>query len=198
MRLIGSRAAVVALVAAVAALSIALGMWHSWPAEAQDTWIVNDDLLPTEDDCDTPNFETDNIDAVIDHAFVSDGDTLVICEGTYQGGITVDKSLTIEGREGADRVDVVIEVAPGPSSTTDGLTIEANDVTIRHLKLDGPDGLENGIYNLGPDGDHLTINDVEVTDWLAGILMEFTEHAVIEDSHIHDNAAFLHLSESFL
>jgi parallel beta-helix repeat protein len=189
MRWIQSRTAGVALVVtAVVTFSIALATWQSWPAEAQDTYIVNDDLLPEEGGCDTPNFETDNIDAVIDHVEVSDGDTLVICEGTYRGDITVDKSLTIEGREEADRADVVIAVAPGPSSTTDGLTVEADDVTIRHLKLDGPDGSEYGILNLSPGNDHLTISDVEVTDWIVGILMESTEDAVIEGSDIHDNA----------
>ena len=33
----------VALLAAVAVLTIALATWQSWPAQAQDTYIVNDD-----------------------------------------------------------------------------------------------------------------------------------------------------------
>ena len=185
MRWIRSRTAVVALVAVVAALTIALGSWQGWLAQAaDDTWIVNDDLLPAEGGCNTPDFETDNIDAVIDHMDVSDGDTLVICEGTYQAGVTVDKSVTIEGREGAVRADVKIE----ETAANDGLIVQANNVTIRHLMLEGPGGstTDGGIVIIhGTDG--TTISDVEVTEWDTGIFADDSAGTVIEYSNIHDN-----------
>jgi parallel beta-helix repeat protein len=187
MRWIQSKTAGVALVVtAVVTLSIALATWQSWPAQAQDTWIVNDDLLPAEDGCDTPDFEMDDIDAVIDHMEVSDGDTLVICEGTYLGGITVDKSVTIEGREAAARGDVVIDVDPaGPSF---GLSIQADNVTIRHLTLDGPAEPSGGISVPHPGSANLTVGDVEITDWRNGITTDTARDMVIEDSYIHDNS----------
>jgi len=185
MRWIRSRTAVVALVVTgVAALSIALGMWHSWPAQAQPDLIVNDDNDPAVDGCDSPDYST--IQLAVDHS--SGGETIMVCEGTYDGGVTVNESVTIEGREGADRADVVIEVdAPTPA---DGLTIEADNVTIRHLTLDGPGASNVGILvpAVGPPGyEHVTINDVEATEWSQGIQTNDAVDLVIEDCYVHDN-----------
>jgi hypothetical protein len=77
-------AGIAGLLAALAiGLALSLGLWGSWTASAQDTFIVNDDTSPTEGGCDTPDFETERIQDAIDSGLVADGDTLVICPGTY-------------------------------------------------------------------------------------------------------------------
>src|SRR4030042_3599185 len=92
------------LLAAVAiGLGLSLGLWGNWTASAQDTFIVNDDTAPADGGCGTPDFETEDIQDAIDSALVADGDTLVICGGTYHppDAIEVSKAVTIEGRAGA-------------------------------------------------------------------------------------------------
>ena len=113
-----------------------LGLWGHWTASAQDTFIVNDDTVPAADGCDTPDFETEDIEDAVDSALVADGDTLVICEGTYNPPNTIEvaKAITIEGRAGADREDVLVQGIAG----SDGLEIQTDGVTIRHLTLTGP------------------------------------------------------------
>jgi parallel beta-helix repeat protein len=172
------------LLAALAiALALALGLWGHWTASAQDTFIVNDDTAPAEGACGTPDFETEDIQDAIDSGLVADGDTLMICEGTYNppNAIEVTKSLTIEGRAGADREDVVVQ------GSSDGFVISADSVTIRHLTLHGPAGTDNGIlFNAGTDD--ATISDVEATDWNYGIYVDDSTATVVENSSVHDNA----------
>ena len=78
----------------------------------------------------------------------------------------MNKKLTIKGQETVDRDEIVIQVA---ATGTDGLAINATDVTIRHLKVDGPAvATDDGIVGQCRDA---TIDDVEVTDWCTGIVM---------------------------
>jgi parallel beta-helix repeat protein len=183
MRWIRLRTAVVGLVTVVVVLTIALGSWQGWLAQAApDTVYVNDNLLPDVDGCNAPDANT-----IADGITAADpGDTVVVCEGVYEGGITVDKSVTIEGREGADRADVLLEV--DPASPTFGLSIEADNVTIRHLTLDGPAGTRTGIVVPHPGSSDLTIGDAEITDWQYGISTDSAGDMVIEGSYIHDNS----------
>ena len=189
MELIRSRTAVVAVVVmAVAALTIALATWQSWPAQAQDIWIVNDDTGETVGGCGSPDFLTSDIEDAIDSPAVSDGDTLVICEGTYVGDITVDKSLSISGYEGAARGDVKIDI--DPASPTDGLAVSADNVRIRHLTVDGPGASNVGILVLtaGPPGyKQVTISDVELTGWDEGMRTNNAVDMAIEGGHVHHN-----------
>ena len=75
---------IAAFVAALAiVLALSLGLWSHWTASAQDTFIVNDDTTPAADGCDTPDFQTEDIEDAIDSGLVADGDTLMICDGTY-------------------------------------------------------------------------------------------------------------------
>jgi parallel beta-helix repeat protein len=169
------------IVALAIGLALSLGFWGHWTASAQDTFIVNDDTAPAEGGCDTPDFETEDIQDAIDSGLVADGDTLVICEGTYNppDAIEVTKSLIIEGRPGADRDDIVVQGVAGD----DGFAISAEDVTVRHLKLVGA-GDEAGIRTLR-DGD--AIQDMEITGWTIGVWLQGVEDNVVEASSIHDN-----------
>ena len=71
----------------------------NWTASAQDTFIVNDDTARPTDGCDTPDFQTEDIQDAIDSGLVADGDTLMICEGTYNppDAIEVTKDLHHRG-----------------------------------------------------------------------------------------------------
>jgi parallel beta-helix repeat protein len=178
---IGGLAAVVATLAIVFALS--LGLWNYWTASAQDTFIVNDDTTPADGGCDTPDFETEDIEDAIDSALVADGDTLVICEGTYNppDAIEVTKSLTIEGRPGANRDDIVVQGI----ASDDGFVIAVGGVTIRHVKLVGANA-DSGIKIL-PGADNNAIQDMELTAWDDGVDATLAEGNVVETSKIHTN-----------
>jgi len=179
LRRIGGMAALV--VALGLGLALSLGLWSSWTASAQDTFIVNDNTTPAEDGCDTPDYQTDDIQEAIDDGDVADGDTLMICDGTYSppDSIQVTKELIIEGRAAADRADILIE-----SVAHDGFVVSAENVTIRHLTLEGS-GTDRGIW---VSDNNATIEDVEVSDWSQGIFLDAAEGTTVQDSDIHDNA----------
>jgi parallel beta-helix repeat protein len=179
-----TRIAVMAIVLAVLAIGLALSLGlGSWTASAEDTFIVNDDTSPADEGCDTPDFETEDIQDAIDSGLVADGDTLVICEGTYNppDAIEVTKSLTIEGRAAANRDDIVVQGVAGE----DGFVILVDGITIRHLKLVGAasgDGILVG-------ADNNTIRDMEITSWIDGVEIQGAEGDIVETSNIHTNAS---------
>jgi parallel beta-helix repeat protein len=180
MKWLRSRTAVVVVVATVAALTVCLGTWQGWLAEAQTVRWVNDaDDAGQPSECSTATAYADIASAV---AVSADGDTVRVCEGVYPGGIVVDREITIEGQADADVEGIVIRVtAPG----TDGITVNADDVTIRHLGLDGPNaGSDTGIV---VSGDDTTITDVEVFEWGVGIDASWVDDTVIQGSNIHNN-----------
>jgi hypothetical protein len=176
MKWLGSRTAVVVLVAVAAVLTIGLGTWQGWLAQAApDTVYVNDNLLPDVDGCNAPDANT-----IADGILAADpADTVVVCEGTYAGA-TVNKSVIIEGRADANRAAIVVEGGAG----SDGFVVTADDVTIRHISLDGVDGTGAGIV---VEGDDATIQDVEAVQWNAGLVLDASDGSVIEDSEVDDN-----------
>jgi parallel beta-helix repeat protein len=179
MKWLRSRTAVVVIVAVAAALTVALGTWQGWLAEAQTVRWVNDaDDAGQPTECSTATAYADIASAV---AVSADGDTVRVCEGVYPGGIAVDRKITIEGQADVDVDEIVIRVT---AAGTSGLIVSADDVTIRHLKLDGPIGSDTGIAITGDD---TTITDVEVTEWSIGIDSYWTSGTVIQGSYIHDN-----------
>ncbi len=182
MKWLHSRTAVVALVAVVAALTICLGAWQGWLAEAQTVRWVNDaDDAGEPTECSMTTAYA-NISAALGAS--ADGDIIRLCEGTYAGNITVGVEVTIEGRAEAARADVVIE----ETAANNGLIIGADNVTISHLTLDGP-GSNTGIAMPPPGYDGLTVSDVEATEWDDAIKTDTAQNMVIEDSNLHDNVA---------
>jgi len=174
MRWLRSRTAVVAVVGLVAVLTIALGTWQGWLAQAAPgTVYVNDNLLPDVEGCNAPDAAT--IAAGITAA--DPGDTVVVCEGTYAGDVTVNKSVTIEGRAEANRADIVVEGA------SDGFNVTADGVTIRHITFDGP-GADYGIH---VTGDNARIEDVEAVEWDVGIYLDASNSSVVDSSEVDDN-----------
>ena len=181
-----TRIGVAALIATLAiGLALSLGLWSQWTASAQDTFIVNDDTAPATDGCDTPDFQTEDIEDAIDSGLVADGDTLMICEGTYNPGnpIEVTKALTIEGRPAADRDDIAIQAL----ASTDGFEIMTDGVTLRHMNLVGTGaGGDNGVHIQAGQNDN-TLEDLEVTAFEDGIFIDDAEGNVVEDCDTHDN-----------
>jgi parallel beta-helix repeat protein len=175
-----------ALVGLAIGLALSLGLWGHWTASAQDTFIVNDDTTPADGGCGTPDFETEDIQDAIDSGLVADGDTLIICPGTYTRAavatVEVDKQLVIEGLASADREDVLVQ-----GHGLGGFTVWVDGVTIRHLKLvAGPADLDGIALAAGADNN--MIQDVEVTAWAQGIFWDHSDGNIIETSYIHTNA----------
>jgi hypothetical protein len=166
------------------ALGLSLGLWSYWTASAQDTFVVNDDTAPAADGCDTPDFQTEDIEDAIDSGLVADGDTLMICDGTYNPAtpIEVNKDLTIEGRAAGARDDIAIQGTAG----NDGFVISVDGVTIRHLQLTGA-AADRGIA-IQSTADNNTIQDMEITAWNIGVITGDAVGNVIETSEIHTNA----------
>jgi parallel beta-helix repeat protein len=179
MKWLRSRTAVVAVVAAVAALTICLGTWQGWLVEAApDEVYVNDNLLPDVEGCNDPaTVESTIADGIL---AADANDTVIICEGEYDGPVTVDKTVTIEGRAEANRVDIVVKGA------SDGFAVTADNVTIRHMLFDGVDDTGIGIH---VTGNGATIEDVDAVHWHTGIALEGSSGSVIQDSLVDYNSA---------
>jgi parallel beta-helix repeat protein len=162
---------------------LALWMAMGRDAQAQDTFIVNDDTAPAADGCDTPDFQTEDIEDAIDSGLLADGDTLVICDGTYSPAdpIEVTKDLTIEGRANASRDDIIMQGA------SDGFDISVDGVTLRHLTLVGTGaGGDNGVHVLPGTNDN-RLEDLEISEFEDGIFIDDAEGNVVEGCETHDN-----------
>jgi parallel beta-helix repeat protein len=177
MKWLHSRTAVVTVVAAAAALAICLGTWQGWLAQASPAEVyVNDNALPDVEGCNAADATT--IAGGI--AAADPGDTVIVCEGTYDGNVTVGKSVTIEGRADAARSDIIVQGGSG----VDGLTVTADDVTISHMLFDGVDASGTGIH---VTGDSATVQDVEATDWVNAIWLDASSSSVVEQSEVDNN-----------
>lgn len=96
-------------------------------------------------------------------AAANSGETIFVRRGTYVGGVTINKSLTIVGES---EVGVVIQ---SPLSLTPAIIIAANDVTICSLTIDGRRASQSGT------GSHLNF---------VGIRVDSGVRTVIRDLHI--------------
>ncbi len=130
-----------------------------------------------------------SIQAAIDGA--SSGETITIGSGSYDENIVVDKSVTLEGSgNGTVIYPAVSNPVCSPGSLCEGaasniILVQANDVTITKLRLDGDNPHLSGVMVGGEDIDarngiivdfetgvynNLTVSNVKVTGiYLRGI-----------------------------
>jgi nitrous oxidase accessory protein NosD len=72
--------------------------------------------------CATASYQTIT-DAIAD---ASDGDTVIVCPGTYRESVTVDKRITLQGQPGA-----VIDASGSPT----GVSVMADGATVADLTV---------------------------------------------------------------
>jgi len=176
-------------------------------ASAQTTHIVNQDSGAGDAaPCNDPDFPnvTDIEAQVIGDASVHNGDTLVLCPGTYAAGaggaVEVDKELTIEGLDTADRDDVVVQGTAG----SDGFVVLADNVKIMHLKLvgGGVAGTDHGIelQAVGPvTYNNAELSDLEITTWNYGVYIVSSDDTQVgPNDDVHGNANGLLVASTVL
>jgi len=132
-------------------VGLAVGVGVSLRVQAATTWTV----------C-ASGCDYSRIKAAIAASTTLDGDTLAIAAGTYtEAGITVDKSLTLQGERAAT---TIVQAAASRSEATArvftitrGVTVILRALTIQHGNTVGEGG---GIHNSGK----LTLNRSTVRD----------------------------------
>ncbi|WP_374723974.1 right-handed parallel beta-helix repeat-containing protein [Calidifontibacillus erzurumensis] len=91
---------------------------------------------------------------------LSDHDVIVMKEGIYKGTLTIDKSITIKGETGATLV--------GPNQGN-VITINADDVTIENLQIEGSGSQNAGIH---VNGNRSVIKNNKLYNVFHGIVLK--------------------------
>ena len=78
--------------------------------------------------CETANYQT----ITGAEADAADGDTIIVCPGTYYGPVTVYKSITLQGLPGAVIDSSGWPVAVGVRVAADGATVEGLTVVVHN------------------------------------------------------------------
>lgn len=99
-------------------------------------------------------------------------DTVTIKKGAYQGNFTVNKPLIIKGENGA--------TIKGPNKG-DVITINADDVTIENLQIEGSGSQNAGIH---VSGNRSTINNTKIYNVFHGIVLKKSYGHQIDDNLI--------------
>jgi nitrous oxidase accessory protein len=120
------------------------------------------------------------------------GDIINVLPGSYPGNITVDKSVSIRGVQGAEVTFVT------PSANQNGFQVIASDVTISGFTISGATGFNwSGILigGLFPGDDtHLGVTDVTVTKCIlegnaAGVYIWKANNSMIVNNTVRNNAS---------
>lgn len=108
-------------------------------------------------------------------AMADEGDLILVEPGTYDEGVTIDK----EGVElrGLDREGVVLD---GGDDLPNGVTLEANDVVVRNLTVQG--FTANGVYAYGVEGFHVS-HVTAANNGLYGVYALSARYGTIADSY---------------
>lgn len=125
-------------------------------------------------------------------AAASNGDIINVLPGSYPGDITVDKSVSIRGVQGAEVTFVT------PLANQNGIQVIASDVTISGFTISGATGFNwSGILigGLFPgDNAHLGVTDVTVTKCIlegnaAGVYIWKANNSMIVNNTVRNNAS---------
>ncbi len=113
------------------------------------------------------------IPAAVENA--SDGDTIYVYPGTYPGGVTLPKALTLQG---ASQTTTIIDGA----GYDDGITVTHPDCTITSFTI------QNGHYGiLTLTTSNVTITDTLLQENLHGISLHNTHTVTITHNTLQDN-----------
>lgn len=108
----------------------------------------------------------------------SSGDTIKLAPGTYSGAVVIDKPLTIVGVHGS-----IID-GDGVSRV---VTIDAPNVTLRHLEIRGSGALleteDSGVF-VTKMGSGALIENNRIADNLIGVYLKGPEEAVVRNNQI--------------
>lgn len=172
------------LLLAVVLAMVAVGLGAA-PSAAQATLVVDDDGYATATDCDDPSTAPyTTIGAAVTDAV--NGDTVLVCPGTYAEDVNVTEDLTVTGVGG-----------PVVNATVNGFAISgagADYATVEGFEINqSTAGGAISVYG----ADHVTVQNNRVngagpfTSWLvpspwAGMSVILSDHATVQGNYIHD------------
>ena len=123
-----------------------------------------------------------DIQYAIDHPEVTDGDTIMVMDGTYRENVDVDKELTIQSVNGRDSTTV------RTLDTNDHVfEVTSDNVTIKGFRVHSATGnFKAGIY-LGTGTDHCIISNNRGTGCYYGCYLYISASNMIEGNIFNDN-----------
>jgi hemolysin type calcium-binding protein/parallel beta helix pectate lyase-like protein len=137
---------------AIAGVAVAVGLFAASPASAATTRTVNDDGVTG---CPAATFAT--IQAAVTAS--ADGDTIVVCPGTYPEQVNVNKQVTIRGAQAG--VDARTPRAGAESILQGEFALLANNITIDGFTVTlGASAHDAGIYFPNNQSGQKVINNI--------------------------------------
>jgi parallel beta-helix repeat protein len=144
-------------------------------------WYVSTTGSDTEGDGSSGN-PWGTIQYAVDSAGVSDGDTIIVRDGTYNENVDVNKRLTIQSENGA-----ATTIVQTPDPDEDVFTVAADEVNISGFTVTGATGVGRaGIY-LNPDTDHCNITNNIASGNDRGIYLSHASDNTISGNTLLDN-----------
>jgi len=145
-----------------------LGGITAWKSAGYPTWIATVHDLNT-------TFNYDTIQAAIESALTTDGNTIFVDNGTYHEHVVVGKTLSIVG---AHLEDTVID----GNGTGTAISITADNATVESFTI--RNGSESGIYLHG--GNHAQIHNNKIINNYCGVNIS-SSYNLIFDNEITGN-----------
>jgi len=129
----------------------------------------------------------EKIQWAVDNA--SDGDTIIVRDGTYYESITVSKQLTIKSENGSD--NCIINGGSSLWLRTDVFTLKADGIRIEGFTITGG---RNGIY-IHSNNNSISNNNIS-SNRGDGIYLYESNNNSISENNISDNGDGIHLENS--
>ena len=113
----------------------------------------------------------------------TDGDTIIVKDGTYTENVVVNKEVTIRSEHGAVSTSVHAK-----SESYAVFRVDADNVTISGFKITGAKTTTTGVELVGHSG--CTISHNEITDNEAAIMMWGSSNNNLMSNNIHNNSGW--------
>jgi Right handed beta helix region len=170
-------------------VSMAIAVPMSGSASALGTKRVVDDDFGGSDACKNAGYAT--LAAAV--AAASDGDDIIVCAGTYAGGVTINKQLTITGTDRFTRgpkkrcfnETKYPGTGNGDSVINGGLTIAHDNVTVDAVTIQGAAAgvtVQSGVNHFTLHGSALQSNTI-------GMYLSGSNHEIMTNCFRHNNLA---------